>query len=163
MNERTLTERLCRGLEARGCHLATAESCTGGLLSHWITNTPGSSASFVGGIVAYDNTVKVRMLGVPPELVAEHGAVSEAVCNAMARGVRNELGVEVGVAITGIAGPTGAVPGKPIGTVFVSVAAPEVQVCQRFQWHGDRLANKEASARAALELLLQVLGIASGS
>jgi len=140
VNERTLTERLCRGLEARGCHLATAESCTGGLLSHWITNTPGSSASFVGGIVAYDN-----------------------VCNAMARGVRNELGVEVGVAITGIAGPTGAVPGKPIGTVFVSVAAPEVQVCQRFQWHGDRLANKEASARAALELLLQVLGIASGS
>ncbi|MGC9361068.1 MAG: CinA family protein [Anaerolineae bacterium] len=160
MSELALTERLCQGLEARGYRLATAESCTGGLLSHWITNTPGSSASFVGGIVAYDNVVKVGLLGVPSALVEEHGAVSEAVCRAMAQGARDRFGVEVGVAITGIAGPTGAVPGKPVGTVFVAVAAPEGERCQRFQWHGDRLANKEASARAALTLLLDVLGMA---
>jgi PncC family amidohydrolase len=159
VSDLTLAETLCHGLEARGYRLATAESCTGGLLSHWITNTPGSSASFVGGIVAYDNAVKTSLLGVPQELVEEHGAVSGAVCEAMAQGARDRFGVQVGVAITGIAGPTGAVPGKPVGTVFVAVSAPEGQRCRRFQWHGDRLANKEASARAALTLLLEVIGI----
>lgn len=161
VSERMLAERLCRGLEALGYVLATAESCTGGLLSHWITNIPGSSASFVGGVVAYDNAVKEHVLGVPSSLIAQHGAVSAAVASAMARGVRTWLGAQVGVSITGIAGPTGAVPGKPIGTVFVAVDTPAVDVCRRFQWDGDRVANKEASARAALLLLLEVIGVQS--
>jgi len=161
VNESVWAEKLCRGLEERGYLLATAESCTGGLLSHWITNIPGSSASFLGGVIAYDNAIKERALGVPLSLIAEHGAVSAAVATAMAAGVRAWMQAHVGVAITGIAGPTGAAPGKPIGTVFVAVSAPQGEICRRFQWNGDRVANKEASARAALLLLLEVLSISA--
>ena len=161
VRECELAERLCRGLEAQGYLLATAESCTGGLLSHWITNTPGSSASFVGGIIAYANAIKENALGVPSALIEEHGAVSAAVASAMARGVRASMRAQVGVAITGIAGPTGDVPGKPVGTVFVAISTPQGESCRRYQWQGDRVANKEASARAALLFLLEALNIPS--
>lgn len=161
MKESSLAARLCRGLEERRYFLATAESCTGGLLSHWITNVPGSSASFVGGVVAYDNAVKESLLGVPPALIEKHGAVSAAVACAMARGVRDLMNAHIGVATTGIAGPTGATPGKPVGTVFVAISTLEAESWRHYQWQGSRIANKTASAHAALLFLLEALSIPS--
>ncbi len=156
MIESSLAAELCRSLQKRRYLLATAESCTGGLLSHWITNVPGSSASYLGGVIAYDNAIKESLLRVPSDLIEEHGAVSAPVARAMALGVRDLLGAHIGVAITGIAGPTGAVSGKPVGTVFVSISTPEGESSRRYQWPGDRIANKESSARAALRFLLEV-------
>ncbi len=157
MIESSLAAELCRSLEERSYLLATAESCTGGLLSHWITNVPGSSASYLGGVIAYHNAVKESLLRVPSALIEEHGAVSAPVARAMALGVRDLLGAHIGVAITGIAGPTGAVPGKPVGTVFVAISTPEGESSRRYQWPGDRIANKESSARAALRFLLEAI------
>ncbi|MBC7223794.1 MAG: CinA family protein [Anaerolineae bacterium] len=146
---------ICR---SRGLTLAVAESCTGGLVMDLVTDTPGSSTYFLGGIVAYHNAVKKRLLGVRPETLAEHGAVSEPTAREMARGVRARLGADVGIAVTGIAGPTGGTPGKPVGLVYVAVSSPWGEVCERHLWSGDRLENKRLSALAALRLALRHLG-----
>ncbi len=139
---------------ARGLTVATAESCTGGLVAHAITQVPGSSGYLVGGVVAYSDAVKRDVLGVPATMLAAHGAVSAQVAVAMAEGVRSRLGTDLAVAITGVAGPSGGTDAKPVGLVYIAIAgcgAPEVR---RHQWPGDRSANKEASAAVALELLL---------
>lgn len=151
-----LAERLQAACVGRALTVATAESCTGGLVAHLLTEVPGSSAYVLGGIVAYADDVKRRHLDVPAEVLEAHGAVSAQVAIAMAEGVRARLGTSLAVAVTGVAGPDGGTASKPVGLVYVAVAggdaAPEVR---RFVWPGDRSANKRSSAEAAIAMLLE--------
>jgi nicotinamide-nucleotide amidase len=133
--------------------LATAESCTGGLVSHRVTNVAGSSAYFLGGIVAYAYDVKEQVLGVDHATLYSLGAVSEAVARQMAQGARRALHADLGLAITGIAGPGGETPDKPVGLTYIALAAPDAELAERHVWSGDRAANKAASAEAALALV----------
>ena len=153
-----LTERLYRTCLDRGLTVATAESCTGGLVAHAITEIAGSSAYFRGGFVTYADDVKRDELGVAQELLAAHGAVSAQVARAMAEGARARLGADLAVAVTGIAGPGGGSAEKPVGLTYVGVADDAGVDVRRHQWTGDRTANKRDSALAALDLLLQRLG-----
>ncbi len=139
-------------LRDRGWRIAVAESCTAGLVLARLTEVSGSSAWVVGGIVAYDNDVKRQDLGVSAEVLAAHGAVSEPVARAMAEGVRARLGADVGVAVTGIAGPTGGSEAKPVGTVVISVAA-EQTVARTFLFPGDRQMVRQQSVMAALDMV----------
>jgi nicotinamide-nucleotide amidase len=149
-----LEEEIIGLLVESGKTLAVAESCTGGLVGHRLTQVPGSSAAFLGGVIAYHNSVKERTLGVPADILEREGAVSEATALAMAEGVRRLLGADFGVAVTGIAGPTGGTEDKPVGLTYVALsAAPDVLVCERHVWQGKRQENKESSATAALALL----------
>jgi len=140
-------------LRASGLTLAVAESCSGGLLAKRITDIPGSSAYFLLGTVTYADSAKIRLLSVPAVMLAAHGAVSAAVATAMAEGVRLLAGSDLALSTTGIAGPDGGSPDKPVGTVFIAVAdAAGCSVsCHRFG--GNREAVREATAEAALELL----------
>ena len=145
-------------LRRRGWRLASAESCTGGLIAATCTAVPGSSDWFERGFISYSNAAKSEMLGVDAGLIAAHGAVSEAVVRAMAEAAVQRAGVDLGVAVTGIAGPGGATPGKPVGTVWLGLAwrdaAGSVQVqAERLQWAGDRAAVREQTVRLALRRL----------
>ncbi len=153
---RDLAARLGAKLASPPRTLAAAESCTGGLFSAAVTGVPGSSAYFLGGVVAYANASKVRDLGVPQGLIDAAGAVSEEVAVAMAEGARARFRADIGVGITGIAGPGGAAPGKPVGTVCVAVAAENVRLSNRFQLPGDRDAVREETVARALEAVLAV-------
>jgi PncC family amidohydrolase len=144
-------------LTARGLTVATAESCTGGLIGHLITEIAGSSAYYVGGIVAYSNDVKRSQLGVPEATLATHGAVSESTARAMAEGARRTLGADIGVATTGIAGPGGGSESKPVGLVYVAVATRDGTIVERHLLDGDRHAIKQQTAAAALRLLVDTL------
>jgi nicotinamide-nucleotide amidase len=137
--------------------LATAESCTGGLVGHRITNVAGSSEYYLGGLVAYSYQVKEALLGVEHETLMTHGAVSEEAAREMARGARKRLGADVAVSLTGIAGPGGGTPDKPVGLVYIALSAADAEMCERHVWQGDRLANKEQSAEAALDMILRYL------
>ena len=154
-----LARRLFDVCVDRGLTVATAESCTGGLVAHAITEIAGSSAYYLGGFVTYANDVKRDQLGVGAELLAAHGAVSAQVARAMAEGARTRLGTDLAVAITGIAGPGGGSDEKPVGLTYVAVADGTGVDVRRHQWPGDRSANKRDSAVAALELLLDRLGM----
>jgi nicotinamide-nucleotide amidase len=156
-SNRPLEQEVGDLLSQRGWTLAVAESCTGGLLGHRITNVSGSSAYFEGGVISYSNEAKQSSLGVPGETLLEHGAVSPETALAMARGARRLLGTDIAVAITGIAGPTGGTPDKPVGLVYIALAAADGELLERHVWSGDRTANKEQSAQAALELILKYL------
>ena len=155
---RRLAERVGAACRARSASIATVESCTGGLVGHWITEVPGSSDYFRGGLLTYGDDVKTSLADVAPELLAAHGAVSAQVAVAMATGGRRRLGADLAVAITGVAGPGGGSDAKPVGLTYVAVADAEGEAVQRFLWAGDRSANKVASAEAALRLLLDRLG-----
>ena len=139
---------------AKGWTLAGAESCTGGLIGHIITNNSGSSAYFWGGIMSYAYEVKESAVGVPHEMLMAHGAVSEPVALAMARGVRDRLGVDVGYSVTGIAGPLGGTPTKPVGTTYMAVVTPDSERVEHHLWADDRKGNKMLSAQAVLDLLM---------
>ncbi len=152
---REIAERLQALCLAAGLTVATAESCTGGRVADALTDVAGSSVYVRGGVVAYADSVKRDLLDVPAAVVEQHGAVSAQVARAMAAGARARLGADLAVAVTGIAGPSGATPGKPIGLTYVAVADPAGIEIRRFSWTGDREANKTASARAALELLVE--------
>ena len=138
----------------RGLAVAVAESCTGGLVAHLITEVAGSSGYFRGGVVAYNDDVKRAALGVGAEVLHAHGAVSAQVAVAMAEGARTRLGADLGAGVTGIAGPDGGSEAKPVGLVYVAVAGGSTPVVQRFLWPHDREGNKRASAEAVLRLLL---------
>ncbi|MGZ6260398.1 MAG: CinA family protein [Candidatus Limnocylindrales bacterium] len=142
---------------ARSLTVSTAESCTGGLIGHVLTQVPGSSGYFLGGVISYHDAVKASQLGVPPETLAHHGAVSAQVALAMAAGARERLGTDLAVAVTGVAGPTGGSAEKPVGLTYVAVADAAGSEVERHVWGGDREANKVASVGAALELLLRRL------
>jgi len=139
----------------RGRTLATAESCTGGLIAHAITEVAGSSGYFLGGIVSYADGAKMRLLDVPAEVLASHGAVSAQAARAMAVGARARFGADLGVAVTGVAGPAGGSLDKPVGLTYVAVADDAGVDVRRFRWTDDRSGNKARSAAAALELLLE--------
>jgi len=149
-----LVASLATRMEGLGYRLAVAESCTGGQLAAAITDLAGVSSFFVGGVVSYADEVKQELLGVPREVLAQHGAVSEPTARAMAAGVRQRLRSDVGIGITGIAGPGGATPNKPVGLVYIAVATPQQTVCREDVWPGDRGAVRHASVRAALHLAL---------
>jgi PncC family amidohydrolase len=144
-------------LEKQGLTLAVAESCTGGLISHRITNVSGSSAYFLGGVIAYAYEAKERLLEVRHSTLYEYGAVSERTAVEMARGARRALRADIGLAVTGIAGPGGGMPGKPVGLTWIAVSMREGDRAEEHIWEGDREQNKEDSARAALELLRDTL------
>ncbi|HVB63513.1 MAG TPA: CinA family protein [Nitrolancea sp.] len=143
--------------------IATAESCTGGLLSHRITTIPGSSAYFLGGVVAYSNAVKLSVLAVPDEVLNRVGAVSAECALAMARGVRARIGTDIGVSTTGIAGPGGATPTKPVGLVFIACSTPWGDHYEEHRFTGNRIETIRASAEAALACVLDQLARREGS
>jgi nicotinamide-nucleotide amidase len=148
-----LPEMVVAGLAARGERVAVAESCTGGLLAELLTGVPGASAVFDLGIVAYGNAMKERILGVAPEALEAHGAVSEAVARALAEGVRRAAGATWGIGITGIAGPTGGTPEKPVGTVHLALAGPRGTSAAQRLYRGDRARIRLHAAFEALNLL----------
>lgn len=143
-------------LRESGLTLATAESCTGGLVAKLVTDQPGSSEWFVGGVVAYSDKVKQESLGVPAELLAQHGAVSAEVAQAMATGVRARLGTSIGVSVTGIAGPGAEGTDKQVGLTFVAVAAEDLTEVRRFVFDGDRWSNRRRAAEEALRMVIAV-------
>jgi len=139
--------------------VGTAESCTGGLIAHLLTEVPGSSAYVMGGIVAYANNIKEQVLGVPAAMLIQYGAVSEQVAIAMAEGARRALRVDYALSVTGVAGPGGGTPEKPVGLIYVAVATPSGTYSAKHNWNSsDRSANKIKSAEAAFKLLLERLG-----
>jgi PncC family amidohydrolase len=149
-----LEEKVGALLAARGLSLVTAESCTGGLVGHRLTNVPGSSRYYLGGFVTYSNPSKEQLLGVSPETLAEHGAVSEATAREMARGARERLGADLALAVTGISGPEGGSLQKPVGLVYVALSSATAGICQRHLFQGGRLEIKQQSTDAVLRLLL---------
>jgi nicotinamide-nucleotide amidase len=140
-------------LGLRQATLATAESCTGGLVAQRITGVPGSSRSYLGGAVVYSNELKTAFAGVPPELIEQHGAVSEEVAKALALGIRQRTGATIGVGITGVAGPTGGTDAKPVGLVYIAVSdAQRTDVLER-NFRGPRQRVREWTAQQALDLI----------
>ncbi len=144
-------------LRARDWRLAAAESCTGGLVLKRLTDVPGSSAYVECGIVSYSNAAKTTLLGVPAALIAEHGAVSEPVAASMASGIRARTGADVGIGVTGIAGPDGGTELKPVGTVILAVETPDARVVRRRQYPGGRELIRDISSHAALDMVRRVL------
>lgn len=155
--EEALETILGRLLTGRGLWLAVAESCTGGLISHLVTNVPGSSAYYRGGITAYANETKTRLLGVRVETLERHGAVSEATVLEMARGVCAVLQSDIGVSVSGIAGPGGGSADKPVGTTWIGLSAPDLERGWNFIFSGNRIQVKEQAAQQALQLLVDYL------
>jgi len=137
----------------KGVTLAVAESCTGGLITHLLTEVPGISDSFLMGVVAYSNEAKINQLAVPEKTILAHGAVSEEVALAMASGVRKAAAADIGIAVTGIASPTGASPEKPIGLVYIAISGPDGENVRKFNFKGSRSGIKEKAAAAALEMI----------
>lgn len=152
-----MVEELGGALRARGWMLATAESCTGGLVGHMLTNVSGSSDWFAGGLVAYSNLLKQELLGVPEEVLSSRGAVSQECVEAMARGVCGLIGSDVGIAVSGVAGPTGGSPEKPVGTVWIAWHTPEGAASHVFHMEGNRRDVKTGSAQAAISGLRDML------
>ena len=150
-NEETLEEIVGRLLQSNQATLAVAESCTGGLVTHRLTQIPGSSAYLERGIVVYSNAAKVQMLQVPESLIAAHGAVSAEVAEKMAEGVRRASNTTLGLGITGIAGPGGASEEKPVGTVFIALASPKGTVSKKYQFSGERNQVKTISAYTGID------------
>jgi PncC family amidohydrolase len=137
--------------------IATAESCTGGLIAHNLTNISGSSNYFDRGIVTYSNRAKIELLGVSEKIIKQNGAVSFEVAKAMAEGVRKKSKVDIGISTTGIAGPTGGTKEKPVGLVFIGVSNEKDTIVKKFQFKGNRLQNKESTCIEAFKLLLDSL------
>jgi competence/damage-inducible protein CinA-like protein len=156
-DERPIEDHVLALCRARGLTLATAESCTGGLIAERLTRVPGSSDVFLGGIVAYANEVKVRQLGVPADVIELHGAVSPEVAAAMASGVRNQLGADVAIADTGVAGPGGGTAEKPVGLVYVAAETPDASRVLDFNYPADRQAVRSRAAVAGLHLVRRLL------
>jgi nicotinamide-nucleotide amidase len=156
-DERGVEEHVLDLCRARGLTLATAESCTGGLVAARLTSVAGSSAVVAGGIVAYADDVKRAELGVPAELIAERGAVSPEVAEAMARGARERLGADVAVAVTGIAGPGGGSAEKPVGLVYLHAEGPQGGIGREFSFPGDRGSIRARSVVGALHLVRRLL------
>ena len=156
-DERPVEELVLSLAGARGLRLATAESCTGGMVSARLTDVPGSSASFVGGVVAYGDDVKRSELEVPDALLAEHGAVSAEVAAAMAEGARQRLGADVAVAVTGVAGPGGGTPDKPVGRVYIHAAGPDGSLARMLDLPGERAQIRVRATVTALHLLRALL------
>ncbi len=155
--EETIESLAAALMTQRGLTIALAESCTGGLIANRLTNIPGSSAFLDRALVVYSNKAKTELLGIPDELITTQGAVSAETARLMARGARQAAGTDLGLAVTGIAGPDGGSPAKPVGTVFIALADSTTTCSRHFAFRWDRLRNKTISAQAALMLLVDYL------
>jgi len=156
-----LADRVGTALRAAGATVATAESCTGGGIAEAITRIAGSSAWFERGWVTYSNKAKCTELGVSPEVIRADGAVSEGVVHAMAKGARKRAGTDWAVAVSGVAGPDGGSPEKPVGTVWLAWSGPDGVQTERHQFAGDREAVRHQTVLRALQSLLEQMGVAS--
>lgn len=152
-----LVNKVSDELRKQNRSIATAESCTGGLLAHTLTNVSGSSDYFDRGVITYSNRAKNEMLGIPEELLKKHGAVSKEVAAAMAQAIRQNARVDCGLATTGIAGPTGGTKDKPVGLVYIALSTKDTLIVKQFLFSGDRVSNKENTCTKALELILELL------
>ncbi len=141
----------------RHLSLSVAESCTGGLISEKITNTPGSSNYFLGGVVSYANSIKTSLLGVAADTITRQGAVSRVVAELMAKGIRNVSGSDIGLSVTGIAGPGGGTADKPVGTVYIGIATPKECWVNRFAFSGSRKQIRLQTAYSGLDLVRKYL------
>jgi PncC family amidohydrolase len=157
MVENSLEIKVGELLRPLGLKLAVAESCTGGLVGHRVTNVPGSSEYFLGGVTAYAYEAKVKLLGVSWDTLTRYGAVSRETVLEMARGARSALEADVGVSVSGIAGPGGGMPGKPVGLTWIGLSASDFEEARSFVFPGDRLAIKEQAAEQALGMLKEYL------
>lgn len=155
--EESLEVSIGNVLRQRGLKLAVAESCTGGLIGHRITNIAGSSDYYLGSVTAYAYEAKERLLGVKHETLAKYGAVSEETVMEMADGIRKVLNADLGISVSGIAGPGGGMPNKPVGLVYVGMSTPDGTLAFKHFWNGNRIENKEYSAEAALQHLMDYL------
>ena len=153
----TMEELVGRYLNARKLTLAVAESCTGGLIGHRLTDVPGASDYFLGGVVSYSNDAKADLLRVPAAVLARHGAVSPETARDMARGVREVFHAAIGLAVTGIAGPSGGSLDKPVGTVYIGLATDHGEEVWHYQFHGNRTEIKTLTAETALDRLRREL------
>jgi PncC family amidohydrolase len=153
-----LAVELGRLLNARGLTLALAESCTGGLIGSLITDVAGSSDYFLGSAVTYANSAKQNLLGVQSETLLAHGAVSAETAAEMAQGARRIFGADIAASVTGIAGPGGGLPGKPVGLVHIHLSAADAEISERHVWDADRMGNKLLSAEAVMRLVARYLG-----
>jgi PncC family amidohydrolase len=156
--DHTLEERVGFALNEKGWTLGLGESCTGGLIAHRITDIPGSSDYFLGGVMAYSNAVKEALLGVKSETLQAVGAVSEETAREMARGASRVVSSDVGLSVTCIAGPGGGTEEKPVGLTFIGASTPEGEWVERHVFQGDRQSIKGSASDAALKLLLNALG-----
>lgn len=156
-DDETLAGNVARRITERKLTLAVAESCTGGLITDRLTDIPGSSAFLERGVVTYSNTAKTALLGVPEAVISEHGAVSAETARLMAEGVRKSAGTDLGLAVTGIAGPSGGTEAKPVGTVFVALADSGKTVCRPYAFRWERRRNKVVSSQASLLMLWRYL------
>ena len=152
-----LLYKISNSLQNQNLRVSTAESCTGGLIAYTLTNISGSSNYFERGLVTYSNKAKMELLNVSEDLLNKYGAVSKEVACAMAEGVRTNSHVNIGIATTGIAGPTGGSKEKPVGLVYIAISTEVETIVKKFQFKGDRLKNKQLSCEAALKMLLSVL------
>ena len=157
----TMEEVVGRHLHDRGFTIALAESCTGGLIAHRLTQVAGSSAYVDRGVVCYDNRAKIELLGVSESSLKKYGAVSAQVAKAMAQGIRTRSKVDVGLSVTGIAGPGGGTASKPVGLVYIGLATSRQSYTKKFQFHGERETIKLRSSQAALDVLRRWLCHAS--
>lgn len=157
ISEESLEVRIGKLLTSQKRTLALAESCTGGLVGSRITDVAGSSTYFMGGIMAYAYEAKVNLLGVSWDTLEAHGAVSREVVLEMAKGARNALDTDIALSVSGIAGPGGGLPEKPVGTTWIGLATAEGAWARHFCWDGDRIENKKLSAEAVLQMLLDYL------
>ena len=153
----SLEQELGKHFTATKFTLATAESCTGGLIGHRITNIPGSSEYFERGVIVYSNDAKIELLNVPPETLEHYGAVSTQTALAMADGIKALANTELGLAVTGIAGPSGGTPDKPVGLVYIALATNDGTECNEYKFQGTRDEIKTQSADAALEMVVDYL------
>ena len=156
-DERPVEELVLDLAREQGFSIAAAESCTGGLVAARLTSVPGSSEAFAGGVVAYDNRLKRDLLGVSDDILSRHGAVSAETAAAMAQGVRGAVGADVGVSVTGVAGPGGGTPEKPVGLVHLHASTPTAEEAMELHLPGDRAAVRRRAAASALHLLRRVL------
>jgi len=154
---RKTAELLLALLRARHWSMGTAESCTGGLIASLMVELPGVSEVFKGAVVSYANEVKAGVLGVPEEVISDHGAVSAECVHSMLAGAVRALKVECAVAASGVAGPDGGTPEKPVGCVYIGAKTPERELVSRFQFGGDRGEIREKAAKKALEMLIHIL------
>jgi PncC family amidohydrolase len=157
MTSSSLESQIGDVLTKRNMTLSTAESCTGGLIGHRLTNIPGSSIYFIGGIVAYAYDAKEHLLGVHHNTLYDYGAVSKETAIEMARGARRVFGTDIAISVTGIAGPGGGLPNKPVGTSWIAISTRTGENAHLFTWDKDREENKALSAEAALKIVWDYL------
>ena len=157
MRDERILKNVSDQLRKNNLTVATAESCTGGLLAHLLTNISGSSEYFERGVVTYSNKSKMELLGIPQETIKEYGAVSKQTARAMAIGIKEQANVDIGISTTGIAGPTGGTKEKPVGLVYIGIATSRKTEVKRFLFSKDRLQNKEKTCYKALEFLLETI------